>query len=152
MRAPLFPGAHWADDATCHFIQYAARRVAAMSLVLAVSYREEEIGPASPRWTSLVQLKRGPHVVNLPLHRLGAADAGRLLGALVPGLAPDLAGRIIERSAGSVAIAHGASRHAAAGRNITLPMPPAPGPDLRPGESRRARSVTGVSWPGAALR
>ncbi len=70
---------HWADDASWHFIGYAARRVAAMSLVLVVSYREEEIGPASPRWPSLVQLKRDPHVVSLPLRRLSAADAGRMV-------------------------------------------------------------------------
>ena len=49
-----------------------------MSLILVVSYREEEIGPASPRWTSLVHLKRDPHVVSLPLGLLSAADAGRL--------------------------------------------------------------------------
>jgi len=92
---------HWADDASWHFIGYAARRVAAMSVVLAVSYREEEIGPASPRWTSLVQLKREQHVVTVPLGRLGAADAGRLVAALAPALSPGLAGEIIERSAGT---------------------------------------------------
>jgi DNA-binding CsgD family transcriptional regulator len=92
---------HWADDASWHFIGYAARRVAAMSLVLAVSYREEEIGPASPRWTSLVQMKRDLHVLTVPLGRLGAADAGRLVAALAPGLSPDLTGEVIERSAGT---------------------------------------------------
>lgn len=92
---------HWADDASWHFIGYAARRVAAMSLVLAVSYREEEIGPASPRWTSLVQLKRDPHVLTVPLGRLGTADAGRLVGALAPDLPDDLAAEIVRRSAGT---------------------------------------------------
>jgi tetratricopeptide (TPR) repeat protein len=92
---------HWADDASWHFIAYAARRVAAMSLVLAVTYREEEIGPASPRWPSLVQLKRDPHVVSLPLARLSAADAERLVAALAPNLRPDLITEIIERSAGT---------------------------------------------------
>jgi DNA-binding CsgD family transcriptional regulator/tetratricopeptide (TPR) repeat protein len=92
---------HWADDASWHFIAYAARRVAAMSLVLAVSYREEEIGPASPRWPSLVQLKRDPHVVSLPLGRLSAADAERLVTALAPDLRPELITEIIERSVGT---------------------------------------------------
>ena len=92
---------HWADDASWHFISYTARRVAAMNLVLAVSYREEEIGPASPRWTSLVQLKRDPQVLTVPLGRLGGADAERLVAALVPDLPPDLTGEIIERSAGT---------------------------------------------------
>jgi DNA-binding CsgD family transcriptional regulator len=92
---------HWADDASWHFIGYAARRVAAMNLVLAVSYRGEEIGPASPRWTSLVQLKRDPHVLTVPLDRLSAADTGRLIGALAPGLPEELAAEIVRRSAGT---------------------------------------------------
>ena len=36
---------HWADDSTWEFVRYAARRVADLALVLAVTYREEEIGP-----------------------------------------------------------------------------------------------------------
>jgi predicted ATPase len=40
---------HWADNATWHFVRYAARRVADMNLVLAVTCRDEEIGPANPR-------------------------------------------------------------------------------------------------------
>ena len=34
---------HWADDWTWEFVRYAARRVADLALVLAVTYREEEI-------------------------------------------------------------------------------------------------------------
>ncbi len=81
---------HWADDPSWHFIAYAARRVAAMSLVLAVSYREEEIGPASPRWPSLVQLKRDPHVISMPLARLSAAGcpAARAHGSMPPATPP----------------------------------------------------------------
>ena len=92
---------HWADDASWHFIAYAARRVAAMSLVLAVSYREEEIGPASPRWPSLVQLRRDPHVISLPLTRLTNADAERLVAALAPHLSAALTRLVIERGAGT---------------------------------------------------
>src|SRR5262252_4115533 len=47
---------HWADDSTLEFVRYAARRVADMALVLAVTYREEEIGPAHPWWPGLVQV------------------------------------------------------------------------------------------------
>jgi len=71
---------HWADDATWHFVGYAARRVADMSLVLAVTYREEEIGPASPRWAGLVRLKRDRCVLTVPLSRLGTPDAERRCG------------------------------------------------------------------------
>jgi DNA-binding CsgD family transcriptional regulator len=92
---------HWADDATWHFVGYAARRVADMSLVLAVTYRDEEIGPASPRWASLVQLKRDRHVLTVPLRRLGAPDAERLARAVAPDLARELVAKVVERSAGT---------------------------------------------------
>src|SRR5262249_40533551 len=51
---------HWADDSTWEFVRYAARRVADLALVLAVTYRDEEIGPAHPWWPGLVRLKREP--------------------------------------------------------------------------------------------
>jgi len=60
---------HWADDSTWEFVRYAARRVADLALVLAVTYREEEIGPAHPWWPGLVRLKREPSVVCLPLRQ-----------------------------------------------------------------------------------
>jgi DNA-binding CsgD family transcriptional regulator len=92
---------HWADDATWHFVEYAARRVADMSLVLAVTYRDEEIGPASPRWTSLVQLTRDRTVLTVPLPRLGTPDAERLARAVAPDLARAMVAKVVERSAGT---------------------------------------------------
>src|SRR5215469_5256256 len=92
---------HWADDATWHFVGYAARRVADMSLVLAVTYRDEEIGPASPRWASLVQLKRDRCVLTVPLSRLGTPDAERLARAVAPDLAGEMVAKVVERSAGT---------------------------------------------------
>jgi len=92
---------HWADDATWHFVGYAARRVADMSLVLAVTYRDEEIGPAHPRWASLVTLKRDRHVLIVPLRRLGTPDAGRLARAVAPDLAGEMVAKVVERSAGT---------------------------------------------------
>src|SRR5215470_346585 len=92
---------HWADDATWHFVGYAARRVADMSLVVAVTYRDEEIGPASPRWASLVQLKRDRCVLTVPLRRLGIPDAERLARAVAPDLAGEMVAKVAERSAGT---------------------------------------------------
>jgi DNA-binding CsgD family transcriptional regulator len=92
---------HWADDATWHFVAYAARRVADMSLVLAVTYRDEEIGPASSRWASLVQLKRDRCVLTVPLPRLGTPDAERLARAVAPDLAGEMVAKVAERSAGT---------------------------------------------------
>jgi len=92
---------HWADDATWHFVRYAARRVAEMSLVVAVTYREEEIGPASARWASLAQLKRDRCVVTVPLRRLGTPDAERLARAVAPDLPREMVAQVADRSAGT---------------------------------------------------
>src|SRR5215831_17431150 len=92
---------HWADDSTWEFVRYAARRVADLALVLAVTYREEEIGPAHPRWPALVQLKREPSALNLPLARLSAADGERIVRAVNPALPEHLVAKILERGAGT---------------------------------------------------
>jgi len=92
---------HWADDSTWEFVRYAARRVADLALVLAVTYREEEIGPAHPWWPGLVQLKREPGVLSLQLARLATADGERIVRAIDPALPADTVATIIERGAGT---------------------------------------------------
>jgi predicted ATPase len=92
---------HWADDSTWEFVRYAARRVADLALVLAVTYREEEIGPAHPWWPGLVQLKREPSVLCFPLARLSAADGERIVRAVDPALPQDTVTVIVERGAGT---------------------------------------------------
>jgi DNA-binding CsgD family transcriptional regulator/DNA-binding transcriptional ArsR family regulator len=92
---------HWADDSTWEFVRYAARRLAHLGLVLAVTYRDEEIGPAHPWWPSLVRLKREPIAVGLPLARLVPADGERLVRAIDPALPEDTVAEILQRAAGT---------------------------------------------------
>src|SRR6516165_5313084 len=92
---------HWADDSTWEFVRYAARRAADLALVLAVTYREEEIGPAHPWWPGLVRLKREPSVLSLPLARLRAADGARIVRAVDPALPDGTVAGIVERGAGT---------------------------------------------------
>src|SRR6516162_3804523 len=92
---------HWADDSTWEFVRYAARRVADLALVLAVTYREEEIGPAHPWWPGLVRLEREPSVLRLPLARLRAADGERIVRAVNPALPDGTVAGIVERGAGT---------------------------------------------------
>jgi DNA-binding CsgD family transcriptional regulator len=92
---------HWADEATWEFVRYAARRVAEMGVVLAVTYREEEIGAAHPWWANLVRLQREPSVLRVSLERLSAADGERLVRALAPSLPEGLVATITQRSAGT---------------------------------------------------
>lgn len=92
---------HWADDSTWEFVRYAARRVADLALVLAVTYRDEEIGPAHPWWPGLVRLKREPGALSLPLARLSAADGERIVRAIDPALPDGTVTGIVERAAGT---------------------------------------------------
>src|SRR6516162_934382 len=92
---------HWADDSTWEFVRYTARRVTDLALVLVVTYREEEIGPAHPWWPGLVQLKREPSVLCFPLARLSAADGERIVRAVNPALPKDKVAKIVERGAGT---------------------------------------------------
>src|SRR5262249_5208823 len=92
---------HWADDSTWGFVRDAARRVADLALVLAVTDGEEEIGPAHRRWPGLVQLRREPSVVRLPLGRLSAADGERIARAVDPALPAATVAMIVGRGAGT---------------------------------------------------
>jgi DNA-binding CsgD family transcriptional regulator len=92
---------HWADDSTWEFVRYAARRVADLGVVLVVTYREEELGPAHPWWPGLVRLKREPVALSLRLARLASADSERLIRAIDPTLPEDTVAQIIERGAGT---------------------------------------------------
>ena len=91
----------WADDWTWEFVCYAARRVADLALVLAVTYREEEIGPAHPWWPELVRFKREPSVLSLPLARLSPADGERIVRSVDPTLPDAAVAGIVERAAGT---------------------------------------------------
>src|SRR5262249_30767344 len=92
---------HWADDSTWEFVRYAARRGADLALVLAVTYGEEEISRGHRWWRGLVQLKREPSVLRLPLGRLCAADGERIARAVGPALPAATVARIVERGAGT---------------------------------------------------
>lgn len=41
---------HWADEATLDMVKYLARRVQQSSILLIVTYRDDEIGPDHPLW------------------------------------------------------------------------------------------------------
>ncbi len=40
--------AHWADDASADFLKFVARRIARYPLLLAVTYRDDEVSPGHP--------------------------------------------------------------------------------------------------------
>jgi DNA-binding CsgD family transcriptional regulator len=89
---------HWADPATWAFVDYAARRVGDMSLVLVVTVRDADV-PVDTR-ARLLQLGRDPDVLALALGRLDDADTHAMVRAIVPALPVSAVERVGRRSAG----------------------------------------------------
>ena len=133
---------HWADDSTWEFVAYAARRVADLALVLAVTYREEEIGPAHPWWPALVRLKREPSVLSLPLPWLSAADGERIVRAIDPALPQATVAKIVERGAGTPLLVEELAS-LASGPGELLLVPDIVRATMR---ERAACTCTGVIW------
>jgi predicted ATPase/DNA-binding CsgD family transcriptional regulator len=91
----------WADRSVWDFVRYVARRIADVGMVLAVTYRDEELGPWHPQWPDLIRLKQEPVVFWLPLSRLATADSERLIRAIGPELPAGTVREIAARAAGT---------------------------------------------------
>jgi DNA-binding CsgD family transcriptional regulator len=90
---------HWADAATWAFVEYAARRVGDMSLVLVVTVRDEDV--AVDTRDRLLALPRDPDVLALALGRLGDAETRAMVRAIVPALPAREVDQVARRSAGN---------------------------------------------------
>ena len=76
---------HWADDATLDVLRYLGRRVADLPVVVVVTYRDEEIGPALLR---VLGALGGPAVHRLAPARLSRGAVARLSGGTAATSAP----------------------------------------------------------------
>jgi ATP/maltotriose-dependent transcriptional regulator MalT len=74
---------HWADDATLDALRYLIRRIADLSAVLVLTYRDDELNREHPLHGLLGQASRGDQVRHLPLRRL-SQQAVRQLSAGSP--------------------------------------------------------------------
>jgi len=61
---------HWADDATLDALRYLIRRIADLSAVLILTYRDDELSREHPLHGLLGQASRSDRVRHLPLRRL----------------------------------------------------------------------------------
>ncbi len=73
---------HWADTATLQFLHYLARRVSGERMLLACTYRHEEVTADEHLAALIHHLQREPHVTFISLNRLSSTDIDELLGAL----------------------------------------------------------------------
>jgi DNA-binding CsgD family transcriptional regulator len=78
--------AHWADSATLDLVRFVARRVDSLPLLLVVSYRDDELGPAHPLALTLGDVATCAAVSRIKLeplseHAVGVLAAGSGLNA-----------------------------------------------------------------------
>src|SRR6185503_2129715 len=72
-----FEDIHWSDDATLELIFHLARSHATQPVVIALTYRAEEVEPRLARL--IADLERARMVTDLPVERLGRADVVTML-------------------------------------------------------------------------
>lgn len=132
----------WADDASAQVIQFLARRAAERPVLVICTCRDEDID-SNERLARLVDsLRRERHVRHLPLARLGAADAGRLVAALAGGnpATPAMAERLFRETDGNPFFLTSILQSLGAGETA-LEAGPAGGPGWLPDALRAAVRV-----------
>ena len=72
-----FEDVHWSDDATLELVFHLARSHASQPVVMALTYRGEEVEPRLARL--IADLERARLVADLPIERLGRAEVARML-------------------------------------------------------------------------
>ena len=75
-----FEDVHWSDDATLELVFHLARSHAALPVVIALTYRGEEVAPRLAR--VIADLERARVVTDLPVERLGRTDVATMLQAI----------------------------------------------------------------------
>jgi DNA-binding CsgD family transcriptional regulator len=75
-----FEDVHWSDDATLELVFHLARSHASLPVVIALTYRGEEVGPRLARL--IADLERARLVAELPVERLSRDDVGAMLQAI----------------------------------------------------------------------
>jgi DNA-binding NarL/FixJ family response regulator/tetratricopeptide (TPR) repeat protein len=77
---------HWGDEASLDLLLHLARRVAAQPVVLALSYRSDEVAP--PLQRLLAELDRTRVVTELDLGRFSSTEISSMLAAIFDGAPP----------------------------------------------------------------
>jgi predicted ATPase len=68
--------AHWLDDASADFLKFVARRIARYPVLLAVTYRDEEVSPRHSLMRAIADVP-ADHLTRLALRRLSPANPFR---------------------------------------------------------------------------
>jgi predicted ATPase len=88
---------HWADEMTIRLLAFLTRRLAGLAVLLAVTFRDEDIEEAPELSVMLAEIEHERTVVRLRLHGLSRAETRALMSALHP--RPDDESRATARAA-----------------------------------------------------
>ena len=77
----VFEDIHWADKATFDLLRYLARRISQTSVLIVLTYRDDELGPQHPLLSVLGDLVTLPAVLRFPLPPLSEKAVQTLVGA-----------------------------------------------------------------------
>jgi DNA-binding CsgD family transcriptional regulator len=69
---------HWADEATLDFVRFAGRRIAQLSALVVITYREEELDRTHPLRVAVGELPASPAITRRRLEPLSADAVGEL--------------------------------------------------------------------------
>jgi DNA-binding CsgD family transcriptional regulator len=70
--------AHWADGATLDLLRFFARRIESLPVLVAVTYRDDELGPQHPLTVALGDMANHPSLTRIRLSPLGVDSVRRL--------------------------------------------------------------------------
>jgi DNA-binding CsgD family transcriptional regulator/tetratricopeptide (TPR) repeat protein len=98
----IFEDVHWADRSTRDFLSFLGRNLADERVLVALSYRPDELHRRHPLRPLLAVLERTPHARRIELGGLGAADV-RAMAVELTGVEPpaEQVERLVRRSDGN---------------------------------------------------
>jgi len=99
----LLDDIQWADTASLRLIEYLARQVPSLRLLLILSYRETDIAENEHLRATLSGLRKDHILREIPVKRMGVEPSQQLLSAILSGEAalPNLVGIVQERTGGN---------------------------------------------------
>jgi ATP/maltotriose-dependent transcriptional regulator MalT len=113
---------HWADCSTLDFVSFLVRNVQRVTVMVVVTYRDDELHPTHPLQPWLAELRRSGKTTILPLRRLDRDETAEQLAGIL-GSSPDatLADDIFRRSEGNAFFTEELASVMAEGDHRSLP-------------------------------